>query len=459
MDGNSFSKCRIAMLDAYGKLGLVDYALAVFLSMKNVDLISWNSLISACCKSDNDNFAVRIFCLMISRGFKVDEYTVSAMLAAASNLQNLESGKQMFCLSVKMGFLRNTIVSSAAIDMFSKCNRMQAALCLFQESHILDSAICNSMIACYANHYAEENALELFVSSFREGIRPTEFTLSCIIHSAAELFPLEQGTQLHSLVVKTGLELDAVVASSLVNLYGKQGLIESATNIFLDMVFRDLIAWNTMLHALTHNGKFVEAIQFFENLLQSGLGPDQISFSGVLLACRYGRFIEEGMAFLFAMQKQYGGWPITEHYAYVVDMMIQAGRINEAVYLLHMMECEPNDLIWESILCACWDYGSAELIEQAANRMIELETKSSLPYLVLDKLYEKTGRWESLARVRRKMKMRITEEVVDCSWVGIRGHIYSFTAIEMIHYGREDISSILGLLKQEISMETNACFK
>ncbi|KAK4433732.1 Pentatricopeptide repeat-containing protein, mitochondrial [Sesamum alatum] len=207
-----------SLIDAYGKLGLVDYALAVFFSMEKVDVISWNSMISVCCKAGYEEFALHKFCLMGRRGFKVDEYTMSAVLNACTNLRNLEKGKQVFCLCIKLGFLSNTVVSSAAIDLFSKCNRMENAISVFKVSYVFDSTICNSMIACYASHNFEVQALELFVFSFRRNIRPTEFTLSCVLCSAAVFVPVEQGSQLHSLVIKAGFEADGVVSSSLVHM-------------------------------------------------------------------------------------------------------------------------------------------------------------------------------------------------------------------------------------------------
>ncbi|KAH6785808.1 hypothetical protein C2S51_038263 [Perilla frutescens var. frutescens] len=443
-----------SLIDMYGKLGLVEYSLAVFLSMEKVDVISWNSMISGCCKSGYEHYALHLFYVMGSNGFKGDEYTVSAVLTACSNLRNLEKGKQIFCLSIKMGFRGNTVVNSAAIDLFSKCNRLESAICVFKESDVFDSAVCNSMIACYANHNLEENALELFVSSFRENIRPTEFTLSSVLNSAAIFVPLEQGSQLHSLVVKTGFEVDTVVGSSLVQMYSKYGLVELALKIFSNMFFRDLIAWNTMILALTENGKLLEAIGLFKKLLQSGLCPDQITLSGVLLACSYGNLLEEGMNIFSSMHQHHGVVPWNEHYTSVADMMIRGGRINEAIDVLHMLQCEPHALIWESLLHACGDYENLDLVESIADRLMEWEPHSSLPYLIyLVKTYEQRERWESLVRVRRKMEKMTRKKVVDISWIGIKGNTFSFEANQAIHYGRENMYSILGLLKQDMWSE------
>ncbi|XP_042063878.1 pentatricopeptide repeat-containing protein At1g43980, mitochondrial-like isoform X1 [Salvia splendens] len=442
-----------SLIDMYGKLGLVDYSLAVFLSMERVDVISWNAMISGCCTSGYERFAFHQFWVMRSSGFEVDEYTVSAVLTACSNLRNLEKGKQMFCFSTKMGFHGNAVVCSAAIDLFSKCNRLGSALRVFKESHMFDSAVYNAMIACHASHNMEENAFDLFVYSLRESIRLTEFTLSSVLHSAAVFVPVEQGSLLHSLVIKTGFETEAIVASSLVQMYNKYGLVEYALKIFSKMASRDLIVWNTMILGLADNGKLFESIELFEKLLESGLHPDQITYSAVLSACSYGGLLEEGMAVFSSMpQQQRGVVPTNEHYNCVVNMMIRSGLINEAIYFLYLLQWEPDSRIWESLLLACGDYENLELMETIADRLMELEPHSPLPYLsYLANTYEKRGRWESVVRLRRKMEKVTRKEVADISWIGIKGHTYSFEANPTFHHGRENVCSILGFLKQDMS--------
>ncbi|XP_031259129.1 pentatricopeptide repeat-containing protein At1g43980, mitochondrial-like isoform X1 [Pistacia vera] len=79
--------CLIVM---YGKLGFLDYAFGVFFTMEELDIISWNSLISGCLKSGYGELALDRFCLMRSSGYLADEFTVSTIMTACSNMQNLE---------------------------------------------------------------------------------------------------------------------------------------------------------------------------------------------------------------------------------------------------------------------------------------------------------------------------------------------------------------------------------
>ncbi|KAL3641720.1 hypothetical protein CASFOL_012535 [Castilleja foliolosa] len=448
-----------SLIDAYGKHGLVDYALAVFLSMEKVDSISWNSMISGCCKSGHEQFALHKFWLMGINGFKVDEYTASTVLTACSNVKNLEKGKEIFCLCTKLGLLSNTVVLSSAIDFFAKCNRIESAIRVFNESYVLDSFICNSMIACYSSHDCFEEATELFVDIFRKNIKPTEFTLSSVIHCASEFVPVEQGSQIHSLAIKMGFESDPVLCSSLLNMYSKYGLINFALKVFDKMPLRDLIAWNNMILAMTYNGKHAEAIFFFKKLLKCGLRPNCKTFSGVLLACNYGGFLDEGVEIFSSMEKKHGVLPVNDHYALVVEMMVRAGRIEEATALFLDSGYEPHAFVWESILCACGGYfGDLGLVERVVERLVELEPHSTRPYLILADVYERMGKWERVVRVKNEVKKMSTKDVVDCSWIGIKGRNICFEANEMICYGGKDVYSVLGLLMQDMWDENDTCF-
>ncbi|KAF8411716.1 hypothetical protein HHK36_004274 [Tetracentron sinense] len=439
-----------ALIAMYGKLRLVDYAFDVFFTMEELDLISWNTLISGCNNSGYSELALNLFCLVRSAGNSLDQFTISTVITVCSNLRDLEKGKQVFALCIRMGFLSNSIVSSATIDMFSKCDRLEDSVRLFEEIDRWDSALCNSMILCYARHGLKEDALQLFVLTVRQNFRPTEFTLSSVLSSASGLLPVEQGTQIHSLVLKLGLESDTIVSSSLVDMYTKSGLIDSALKIFAKIGIRDLVSWNTMILGFTRNGRAVDALEIFKELLERGPAPDRITLTGVLFACSYGGFIDEGRSIFSSMEKKYGVIPEPEHYACIVYMMVRAGKLTEAMEIIETMPHERSGLVWGSMLRACGIHADLKLTERVAERVMELEPQSSLPYLVLAQMYGMRGRWESMSRVRKAMKERGVKKVTGSSWIGIKNYVYVFKANQILHYGGESIYSILRLLIWEM---------
>ncbi|XAR62881.1 hypothetical protein NMG60_11017796 [Bertholletia excelsa] len=442
-----------SVIDMYGRLGLVDYAFRVFKTMEEVGVISWNSLIWGCCKSGNEKLALDQFFLMISTGFSPDEFTISTVTTICTNLRDLDRGKQVFAFCFKVGFLSNTIVCSAAIDMFSKCNRLEDSIRVFEDINIWDSIVCNSMISSYARHGLVEDALQLFVCMLRIDLRPTEFTLSSAASSASSLLPAEQGSQFHSLVVKLGMESDRVVASSLVEMYTKFGLIDTSIRIFAEINVKDLISWNTMILGLIQNGRVAETLQLFKELLERGPAPDEITLLGVLLACSYGGFVDEGIGIFSSMEKRYGVRARDDHYQCIIEMMCRVGKLKEAMDIIEAMPHEPSPSIWELILHSNGADGKLELTEKAAERLIMYEPWSPLPYMVLAQAYEMRGRWESMIRVKRAMKENGARKVIGSSWIGIRNHVVVFKANHIPNYEEIEFYEILRLLILEMGLD------
>ncbi|KAL9241182.1 hypothetical protein vseg_015323 [Gypsophila vaccaria] len=434
-----------SLIDMYSKLGVIDYAFGVFLSMDKLDIISWNSIVVGCCKSGCGEIALSQFSLMRSLGYPSDEFTCSAVITCCTNLRKLEKGKQMFALCVKAGFLCNSIISSAIIDLFSKCNRLELSVQLFEELDRWDTAVCNSLISSYTSHDIGENALGLLVHMLRANIRPTEFTLSSVLASISGI-PVEQGTQIHSLVVKSGFEGDYVVSSSIVHMYSKVGLIDCAVNYFGTMSPRDLISWNTMIMGLVHNGRSYEALETFKELQRSSLPPDRISFAAVLMACSYGGFVDDGIDMFSKMECSYGVKPCWEHYVSLVDLLCQAGRFVEAIETTKRMPQLSDRAIWETLLNACLVQGDVRFAEKVAARLMELEPQLSLSYIVLSRIYEMKGQWDDTVRVRKTMKRNVATKVGGCSWVVIKGQSYTFMAEQLYHHFDKNIYSVLELL-------------
>lgn len=331
---------------------------------------------------------------------------------------------------------------------FAKLGKgLEHSVQLFKEVEKCDSAVCNSMISSYTSHDISESANQLLVLMLREDIRPTEFTLSSILASICGM-QVELGIQVHSLVVKTGFEIDFVVCSSLVHMYATLGLIDCAMIIFASMALPDLISWNTMIMGLTLNGRSVEAIDTFKELHTRGPLPDQISLTGVLRACSYGGFVDEGTFIFSKMEEYYGVRPCNEHYACLVDLLCQDGRLHDAIEITEMMPYEPNSTIWQSLLHACAIHGDVGLAAKVAVRLMESEPQLSLPYVVLGRIYEMRGQWEDAVRVRAAMKRNVVKNV-GCSWIVIKNHVYSFSAEQLQQHAGRDIYSILRLLTWE----------
>ncbi|KAI3728756.1 hypothetical protein L6452_17398 [Arctium lappa] len=100
------------------------------------------------------------------------------------------------------------------------------------------------------------------------------------------------GLQLHSHVIKTGLETDRFVGNSLLALYFKlsSDFIETR-RVFDGLYFKDVVSWTSMISGFIRVGKprndlYQEALGFFFSMMRKyGMSADGFTFGSVLTAC------------------------------------------------------------------------------------------------------------------------------------------------------------------------------
>lgn len=446
-----------SFINMYGSVGLVEYVCGVFRVMVNRDVVSWNTIMSVFGDCGQGDRALCCLREMRDNGFSFDAFTVSTAISVCSDREDLGKGEQILAHCFKMGCISNSIVSSAIIDMYSKCGRLDDSVRLFQEMETWDSALCNSMSSAYARNCLVSEALKLFAATIRIGIMPTEFTFASILGSSSCFGLSEQGSQIHSCVVKLGLEADRIVASALVDMYAKLGEIEPAIRIFSAMARKDLISYNAMILGLAQNGQTVLALRIFVKVLELGFKPDRITFVGVLSACGYGGMISDGMSIFSSMEEKYGIERGSEHYACVVDMMSRAGRLREAMDIIETMPHKPTTSVWNLLLEVCRIHGDLRFAETVAKKVMELEPSCALPYIVLVRMYSMRGKWESMARLRKMMIERGVKKLSACCWIGLKDCIFVVESGSILDCGDEASYCLLHLLVWEMKEQGYVC--
>lgn len=78
-----------SLIDMYARFGLMDYAFGVFLTMEEMDIISWNTLIWGCHRSGYEELAINQFIFMRSTEHSPDEFTISTVINVCCNLLDL----------------------------------------------------------------------------------------------------------------------------------------------------------------------------------------------------------------------------------------------------------------------------------------------------------------------------------------------------------------------------------
>lgn len=276
----------------------------------------------------------------------------------------------------------------------------------------------------------------------------------------AQLGALEQGKWIHGYIDEHRITVDAVVATALIEMYAKCGLIEKALEIFYKQREKDTASWTSIICGLALNGKVNKALELFSQMITVGSKPDDITFIGVLSACSHGGLVDEGRRFFNSMTEVYQIEPKLEHYGCFIDLLGRAGLLDEAEELIRKIPNENNEIIvplYSALLSASRIYGNVDMGEKLASLFEKIESKDSSFHTLLANIYASANRWEDVTKVRRKMKEMGVRKVPGCSSIEIDGIIHEFLVGDPSRLEMKEIYSMLDRMAQTLLVsEENA---
>nr|GEW06366.1 pentatricopeptide repeat-containing protein At2g13600 [Tanacetum cinerariifolium] len=470
-----------ALIDMYAKCGNVGCAEKVFDGMSFRNVVTWNSLITCYEQNGPASEAINVFKKMMDGGIEPDEVTLASVISACATLSNLNLGRELHNRVVKFNKLRDDLViSNALVDMYAKCSKIDEARWIFDtmplrnivsETSIISGyaksanvetarsifvnmpdrniVSWNALIAGYTQNGDNETALNLFLKLKQDNVFPTHYTFGNLLGACANLADLRLGKQAHTHVVKHGFkfelgpESDIFVGNSLIDMYVKCGSVEDGKQVFIKMVHRDLVSWNAIIVGFAQNGYGVETIDLFKEMLASGEKPDHVTMIGLLSACSHAGLVDEGRRYFYSMSKEYGVEPMRDHYACIVDLLGRVGCLDEAKNLIDTMPVQPDAVVWGSLLGGCKVHGNMELGKYVAEKLIEIDSNNSGPYVLLSNMYAEQGSWGDVKRVRKVMKQRGVVKQPGCSWIEIQGKFHVFMVKDKRQAKKKEIYSTL----------------
>ncbi|KAH6758597.1 Pentatricopeptide repeat superfamily protein [Perilla frutescens var. frutescens] len=404
-----FHDCYVcnSVLDLYGELGCPQNLAKVFDEIPTRDLISWNVLISGFVKSSRFEDAVNVYRrIRLEASVQPDEATVVSTLSACTALKNLDLGREIHeYVGTKLGF--TMIIRNALLDMYAKCGcleiaqeifdampeknvicwtsmvsahanfgRLDEARALFERSPVKDLVLWTAMINGYVQFNKVDEAMTLFRCMQMDGVKPDKYTLVTLLTGCAQLGVLEQGEWIHGYLKESGIIIDAVVGTALIEMYAKCGCIEKSLQIFYQLNQKDTASW-------THGG-----------------------------------LVEEGRMHFNSMTKVYGIEPKLEHFGCLIDLLGRAGLLEEAEELIRKVPNQDNKFmvpLYGAVLSACRNYGNVEMGERIAKQLLKMESNDSSCHTLLSNIYAAANRWEDVKEVRRRMIALAPKSLPGCS--------------------------------------------
>ncbi|CAH9132566.1 unnamed protein product [Cuscuta epithymum] len=302
---------------------------------------------------------------------------------------------------------KNFVTWSTLINGYLKNRDLDKARLMFDKMTEKDVVSWSAMLKGYVQKGHLIKALDLFLLMLTSSTRPNHFTLSTILDACAGYSSLAIGIQVHTLVLKMGICRNVIISTSLVDMYAKCGDIQSAFLIFNSMRRKTLASWNSIIGGCAKHGLGCKAVEEFENMLKSGIKPDEITFINALSACVHGGMVEEGERIFRCMGREHGVEPEVKHYACMVDLYGRAGELDKAEGLIKegMLLFEADVVVWGAFLQGCGLHSYPEGEGIAAKQMIKLERDHPAAHSASSKTLGKNGATD-ISTAERKWRAR-----------------------------------------------------
>ncbi|KAM7470656.1 hypothetical protein LguiA_008839 [Lonicera macranthoides] len=292
-----------------------------------------------------------------------------SLIDLCSATKNSRKLKQLHARIITTGISHHDFIRAKLVSSYSTCAQMFEATFIFSLTNRQSTFLYNSLIRGFSSLNLFSESLSVF-RQMLAALKPIDSqTLPVVLKSCAALSAFRLGQQVHAAVWKNGFASDVANSNALITMYAKCGELISARRVFDEVPARNQITWSAMMAGYGIHGNSGEVFGLFNRMVDSGVLPDEVTFTAVLTSCSHGGFTDKGREYFEMMQRRFCLRPGLEHYTCMVDMMGRAGRLEEAEALIEGMEVDPDEPLLAALLGACKIHGKVEVAERVAEKV------------------------------------------------------------------------------------------
>ncbi|GLJ54287.1 hypothetical protein SUGI_1164670 [Cryptomeria japonica] len=217
----------------------------------------------------------------------------SALLSIPLSCQRAHEWKLLKFKTSKIRFRLCAIAptSSASVEEFQSTPKPKAKPTLptlpqeGEDSNGSNSFhVCEKIIRlCRAEEYQE--ALDIFRIVQRHGVEVDAYTYAYLLKGCTVMKNIEEGRRVHTHLQQSGVLPDHFLATKLVIMYVKFGMLLEAHQMFDKMPQPVLEAWNSLIAGHAQHGQSYQALELFGEMLRQGLVLDEYTLTSVVRAC------------------------------------------------------------------------------------------------------------------------------------------------------------------------------
>ncbi|WVZ68796.1 hypothetical protein U9M48_017688 [Paspalum notatum var. saurae] len=227
---------------------------------------------------------------MLAAGVAPTAFTFAPILSSPS--ATAFCAAQLHPHILKSGLLHcDPYSGTSLVGFFGRSGRFDEALKVFGEMAVRSVVTWNCLIYWLVQFGRGHEAVFWFRELVRGGDALSDGSLVAVLPAFGS------PEQVHGLVKKIGMGSFSTVSNSLLNSYCTCCPMHVAEKMFNELLFRDVVCWNTMITGFARSNVPEKAFEFFLSMQHQGVFPNETTLASVLYACtsingrEYGRYV------------------------------------------------------------------------------------------------------------------------------------------------------------------------
>ncbi|KAH7422929.1 hypothetical protein KP509_12G032100 [Ceratopteris richardii] len=347
-----------SVIDAYAKCGLMEKATKVFDKLPSRNIVTWNTLITACVENGCNKEALCYFDQMQCEGVFPDAVTFICCLKACGNLVLPNRVNELYSQIKRLGLLdRDQVVGTALIDMYAKFGLPIMAQEVFDKLVHRDVVIWTALIACLTEAEYAEKAIKCFERMQLEGISPDFKAFTSVLRACGKSRDIIKGHEVHVKVCEVGgSEGNVFIGSTLVDMYAKCGTLTYAHEVFDKLMVRNDVSWTTLIKGYIEVGFFEDAMNCFEQMEAEGISPNWATYVSLSKAYIATEDINKATEVLAEIQVEDLSEVDAITGSSVIDAYAKCGLMEKATKVFDKLPSQ-NIVTWNTLITTCVENG------------------------------------------------------------------------------------------------------
>ena len=296
--------------------------------------------------------------------------TFYCLLKSCKATRDLKAGRHVNWLILMNGLENDAFLGCHLVHMFASCGSLSEADRTFRRLPTRDAFTWTAAISAHLVCNCPMHALGLYVQMQEVGIDPNAYTFNVVLQacSAHSNNSGDHGNVVYSHMVERGLNTDAFLCNTLIDMFVKRGCLLDARNIFDMLLNPSIVAWSSMITGYAHFGDSDETIHLFQLMLRKGQNPNVVTFLGLLKACCNECFLNYGRCVHFLIIA-------TSRFEFelaivnsLIDMYTRCGSLDDVESVFHEMPYK-SLVTWSAMFSSYARYGCGHIALELFSQM------------------------------------------------------------------------------------------